>query len=65
MPHLTITFTLCLLVSSADNFCKEFGPRSVPTKRRVGPGFKLFDTLVVFLKEFFEKKVNDFKNIHM
>ena len=24
--------TLCLLVSSADNFCKQFGPRSGPTK---------------------------------
>ena len=34
--------TLCLLVLSADNLCKQFGPR---------PGSKLFDTLVVFHKE--------------
>ena len=26
--------TLCLLVSSADNLYKQFGPRSGPTKRR-------------------------------
>ena len=32
---------------SADNFCKQFGPRSGLTK--------LFDTLMVFLKEFFKK----------
>ena len=38
--------TLYLLVSSADNLCKQFGPRS---------GSKLFDTLIVFLKEFFLK----------
>ena len=25
---------LYLLVSSADHFCKQFGPRSSPTKRR-------------------------------
>ena len=37
--------THCLLVSSADNICEQFGPRS---------GSKLFDTLMVFLKEFFE-----------
>ena len=28
------------------NFCRQFGPRS---------GSKLFDTLIIFLKEFFEK----------
>ena len=38
--------TLYLLVVSADNLCKQFGSRS---------GSKLFDTLMVFLKEFFEK----------
>ena len=32
-PHLVSTF--CLLVSSADNLCKRFGPRSGLTKRRV------------------------------
>ena len=41
--HCT-TLTLYLLVSSADNFCKQFLPRS-----------SLFDTKMVFLKEFFEK----------
>ena len=34
------TFTVCLLVSSADNLCKQFGSRSGP---------------MVFLKECFEK----------
>ena len=37
---------VCLLVSSADNLCKEFGSTS---------GYKLIDTLMVFLKEFLEK----------
>ena len=37
---------LCLLVAAADNLCKQFGPRS-----------KLFDTLMVFTKEFFVKKL--------
>ena len=36
----------CLLVSSDDNFYKQFGPRSGPTNCL---------TQVVFLKEFFEK----------
>ena len=39
-------------MSSADNFCKQFGPRSGPT---VCSGYKMFETLIVFLKEFFEK----------
>ena len=47
--------TLCLLVSCADNFCKQFGPRSGPTKFRARSGFKLFDTLIIFLREAFEK----------
>ena len=34
------------LLLSADNLYKQFGPRS---------GFKPFDILIVFLKEFFEK----------
>ena len=37
------------LLSSADNVCKQFEPRSGPTKS------KLFDTLMVFLKDCFEK----------
>ena len=41
-------------MSSACYFCKQFGPRSGPTKRRAWSGSKLFDTLIVFLKEFFE-----------
>ena len=35
------------IVSSSDNICKQFGPRS---------GSKVFDTLVVFLKHFFFEK---------
>ena len=41
--HSYILFTLYLLVSSADNFCKQFGPRSVPTKCRAWSGSNLFD----------------------
>ena len=37
------TFTPYLLVPFADNFSKQIGP-------------KLFDTLIVFLKEFFGKR---------
>ena len=44
-------------MSSADNFFKQFGPRSGPTKCRAWSGSKLFDTLVVFLKEFFKKNI--------
>ena len=39
------------LLLSADNLCKQFGARSGPTE----PRSKLFDTLIVFLKEFLEK----------
>ena len=46
--ELPFTLTLYLLVSSADNFCKQ--------------GSKLFDTLMVFLKEIFEKVDADDKN---
>ena len=42
-------------MSSADNFCKQFGPRSSMTRCWAWSGSKLFDTLMVFLKEFFEK----------
>ena len=51
MPYLT----LCLLVSSADNLCKPFGPRSGRTECLARSECKLFDTLIVFLKEFFQK----------
>ena len=40
---------------SADNLCKQFEPRSDPTKFWARSGSKLFVTLMVFLKEFFEK----------
>ena len=42
-------------MSSADNLGKQFGPRSGPTNRRAWSGSKLFDILMVFLKEFFQK----------
>ena len=59
--RLLITFAnsldpdFCLLVSSADKLCKQFGPRSGPKKCRAWSGSKLFDTLKVFQKEFFKK----------
>ena len=46
-------------MSSADDFCKQLGPRSGPTERRSWPGSKQFDTLMVFLKKFSKK--NDFE----
>ena len=51
IKHITSTY----LTSSADYLCKQFRPRSGPTKCRAWSGFKLFDTLMVFLKEFFWK----------
>ena len=39
------------LVSSADNFCKHFGPRSKMSGRSKS---KAFDSMMVFLKDFFE-----------
>ena len=44
-------------MSSADNICKQFGSRSGPTKRRASSGSKLFDTLMIFLKEFTKKLI--------
>ena len=44
------------LVSSADNLCKQFGPRSI---RPDISGSKLFHTLMVFMKEFSEKVDNE------
>ena len=49
--------TLCLLVSSADDLCKQFGPISGPTKCWAQFGSNLFDTLKVFLKEFSKKLI--------
>ena len=42
---------------SADNLSKQFGSRSGPTKCRARSGYKLFDTLMVFLKEFSKKLI--------
>ena len=39
------------LLLSADNLCKQFVPRSVPTKRRSRSAYRLFDTLIGFLKD--------------
>ena len=47
-------FDSLLLVSSADNLCRQFGSRSGPTIRLAWSGPKLFDTMMVFSKEFFE-----------
>ena len=55
LPPLWV-LNLCLLVSSADNLCKQFGPRSGLTKRRAWSGSNLFDTQMVFLNEFFKNK---------
>ena len=42
-------------MSSADNLCKQFRSRSGPTKHQAWSASKLFDTLMVFPKEFFKK----------
>ena len=47
------------LLPSTDNLCKQFGPRSGPTKFQALSCSKLFDTIMVFLKEFSKK--NDFE----
>ena len=45
------------LLLSADNLCKQFVPRSVPTERWSWSGYRPFDTLIVFLNDAL-KKVN-------
>ena len=40
---------------SADNFCKQFGPRSGLTGHQASSGSKLFDTQILFMKYFFVK----------
>ena len=40
---------------AADKRYKQFGPRSGPTKCRSWSGFKPFETLMVFLKQYFKK----------
>ena len=54
---MSLRLNLCLLMSFADNLCKQFGPRSGPTESRACSGSNVFATLMVFLKEFF-KNVN-------
>ena len=59
MPHRwkshVMALTLCLLVLSVDNFCKQFGPRVGQTKGQAWSGSKLFDTLLVFMVIFLEE----------
>ena len=59
---LLLQLFLCYwqLLSSADNLCKQIGPNQA--RRRAWSGSKLFDTLMVFLKDFFFEKVNLKKN---
>ena len=56
-PKIHVRFfqllTCCVL--SANNHCKLFGSRSGPTKHQACSGFKLFDILMDFLKEFLKK----------
>ena len=55
---------------STDNHDKQVGPKSGSTKGQAWIGSKLFDTLMVFLKDFFskkgifEKESVDNKNLH-
>ena len=55
-------FYLLHVVLSADNICEQFGPRAGLTQCQTWSGSKLFDTLMVFLKIFFEK-IDFFKKI--
>ena len=47
--------TVCQQMSSTDNLSKQFGPRTGLNKHQALFDNKLFDTLIIFLKEFFEK----------
>ena len=65
LKHNTgITQTLCLLLSSASNLCKQFGLRSGRTKCWACSWFKLFDTLMVFLRDIGLKKSTDEKKAY-
>ena len=44
-------------LSSAENLCKQFGPKSGLIECLSWSGSKPFDTLIVFLKEYFEKVI--------
>ena len=48
------SLTPCLAVRST-YICKQVVPRSGPTECQARSGSKLFETRIVFLKEFFEK----------
>ena len=67
LPPLLVS-TFCLLVSSADNVCTQFGIRSSLTKRRAWSGSNLVDTEMVFLEEylkigrFWKKSADDKKH---
>ena len=50
-----VRLALYLLVSSATNFCKQFGPQSGLTKCWAQLGDNLYNTQMVFLKECFEE----------
>ena len=45
------------LLLSADNLCKQFAPRSVPTERWSRSGYRPFDTLIVFLQDALKKLI--------
>ena len=46
-----LLLSLYLLVSSADNFCKQFWPRAEPTKCFAWSGSKLFDSIPEIILE--------------
>ena len=50
-------FTLYLLVLSADNLFKQFGPSTGPTKCWAWSGSNLFDIQMVYLKEFSKRSI--------
>ena len=55
LSHLLVNYT-------ADNFFKQFRPRSYKIELQARSGSKLFDTMIVFLKDFFEKVDFEKKN---
>ena len=55
--EIAVWLALEKMVPGADNICKQFGPRSGPTQRRSRSGSKPFDTLIVFLKDFFKRLI--------
>ena len=52
------TLTLYLLALSADSLSKQFGPGSSLTKRRAQSESKLFENLIVSMKEFFKQEMS-------